>query len=249
MAQMGQRSRLRGLALAAALVGMAPWLVCCASRPAWTEADRNRISEELVRRAAEDQELRSADVAALSQEQRRAHFERVTQVDTDNTAWLKEVVAAHGWPGAGVVGDEAARSAFLLVQHADHDPEFQAACLPLLEAVASRGEIPMTHVAYLTDRVRVKQQRPQLYGTQYYAKALPDGSVAERPDGRIEYLLPVVEDLERLDDRRREAGLEPWSAYEQRMAALQQRPQASAPRPWDGSLPLDPQAQTVPPVR
>lgn len=249
MARMDHRARLKGLLLVTALVGLAPWLACCASRPVWTEADRTRISEELVRRAAEDQELRGADVAALSQEQRRAHFARVTQVDTDNTAWLKEVVAAHGWPGAGVVGDEAARSAFLLVQHADHDPAFQAACLPLLEAAASRGEIPMTHVAYLTDRVRVKQQRPQLYGTQYYAKTLPDGSVASGPDGRIEYLLPVVEDLERLDDRRREAGLEPWSAYEQRMAALQQRAPAPAPRPWDGTHPLDPQAQTERPGR
>lgn len=83
-------------------------------------------------------------------------------VDGENTAYLKTVVDAHGWPGRSLVGEEAAAAAWLLVQHADADPDFQERCLALVEAAFAAGEMTGYQVAYLTDRVRLARGRKQL---------------------------------------------------------------------------------------
>ena len=48
--------------------------------------------------------------------------------------------------------------------------------------------------------------------------------------GRPIYLVPVVEDPARLDERRRAMGLRPWAEYEAEMARLHERPPAAQPR-------------------
>jgi hypothetical protein len=199
------------------------------------------LREELLRRRDADQEARSRDYGAMAPEERGAAFAHATGVDRDNTARMKEIVAELGWPTYARVGKEASDAAFLLVQHADHDPEFQAACLPLLEAAMARGEASRPGFAYLTDRVRVRQKRPQIYGTQYHVRELPDGSAVAGKDGRLTYLLPIVESPEDLDAQRAAMGLSPWIEYEHAMAESQGRTPAAAPRAWDGALPVDAQ--------
>ena len=66
------------------------------------------------------------------------------------------------------------------------------------------------------------QNKPQLYGTQYYQE--------EGPDGTPVYVAPVVEDPKNLDKRRLEMGLGPWAAYEAQMAKMQQREPFESPR-------------------
>ena len=61
----------------------------------------------------------------------------------------------------------AADAAWLMAQHAIHDPEFQRECLGLLEAAVWQGEASPRNLAYLTDRVLVHEGRPQRYGTQF----------------------------------------------------------------------------------
>ena len=58
-------------------------------------------------------------------------------------------------------------------------------------------------------------------------------------DGKIVYLLPIVEDVEGLDARRQAMGLGPWVEYERRMAQLQEREPGERPHAWDGELPVD----------
>jgi hypothetical protein len=194
----------------------------------------------LQRRQA-DQEARQRDYDSMTPGERNAAFAQAAAIDRDNTARMKEIVATFGWPTHSMVGAEASDAAFLLVQHADHDPAFQARCLPLLEAAMARGEVAKTAVAYLTDRVLVKQRRPQLYGTQYHVRELADGSVAIGASGKPEYLLPIVEEPAQLDARRAAMGLPPWIEYERSMAASQARSPAAGPRTWSGGLPVDPQ--------
>ena len=158
-----------------------------------------------------------------------------SQADRRHTARLKEIVAEFGWPTRSMVGKQAALAAFLIVQHADHDPDFQSRCLPMLVEAAQHGEVSKGHVAYLTDRVRVKQGKPQLYGTQYGTAHGADGSALTDEHGHIKYLLPLVEDVDRLDERREAAGLGPWVDYEKRMAKLQGRDPQDRPRSADGS--------------
>lgn len=103
--------------------------------------------------------------------------------------------------------------------------------LPLLASAVERGEGSASDLAYLTDRVRVKQSLPQVYGTQYDVARDSTGAITRAPDGRLRYLIPVVVDIEGLDERRAAVGLGPWSEYEQGMAELHGRPPVAAPRP------------------
>ena len=67
-----------------------------------------------------------------------------------------------------------------------------------------RQEASRAHLAYLEDRVRVNAGQPQLYGTQV---TVTDGELGPSP----------IDDRERLDERRAEAGLEPFADSEARM--------------------------------
>lgn len=117
-----------------------------------------------------------------------------------NATRLSEIVLEQGWPGRSLVGEEAADAAFLIALHADHDPEFQRRCLGLVERAVGQEEAPARHAAYLTDRVRVHEGRPQVYGTQL------------RPTERGVESYPV-EDPDRVDERRASVGLEPIGEY------------------------------------
>lgn len=86
--------------------------------------------------------------------------------DHANAAWLKGVVAERGWPRISQVGGKAARSAWLLAQHADADPVFQVLALRSMETLVSAGEVDARSFAYLHDRVMLKVVGRQRYGTQ-----------------------------------------------------------------------------------
>jgi hypothetical protein len=182
---------------------------------------REGIRAELIAMMEEDQRYRDIEkIREMPQEEREAFMRVAAEADRSHTARLKQIVDAHGWPTRSLFGDDGTHAAFLLVQHADHDPEFQAQMLPLLEAAVDRGEVAGTDVAYLTDRVRVKQGRPQLYGTQYEIQTDESGVPILNDQGRPTYLVPVVEDIEHLDERRRAVGLGRWMDYELQMAAF-----------------------------
>jgi hypothetical protein len=98
-----------------------------------------------------------------------SHGETGQMIDCDreNSTWLRGILRDFGWPGVSMVGTDGGVSAWVLAQHADHDPVFQCQCLDLLIEAADMGEAPRWQVAYLTDRVDLKRRRPQRYGTQY----------------------------------------------------------------------------------
>lgn len=114
-------------------------------------------------------------------------------IDRDNTRRMREIVAEHGWPTRSLVGEDGAQAAWLLVQHADLDPDFQLRCLELMRATPA-GEVAPDHLAYLSDRVAVNAGRPQEYGTQF------------RFDGERMAPAPLREP-ETVDERRRAMGL------------------------------------------
>ncbi len=123
-----------------------------------------------------------------------------SSIDVENTQRMKEIIEQIGWPTRSKVGKYASESAWLLVQHADHDRAFQKMCLDLMKA-QSAGEVSPANIAYLEDRVRVGEGRPQLYGTQFYADEA--GNIGPRP----------IEDPDHVDERRKAVGLQPLSEY------------------------------------
>jgi len=157
------------------------------------------LRQELLKRAEKDQKVR-ADVPADLAKITSAIVKRVQSVDKANTAWLKRVVQKYGWPGKSLVSGDGAHSAWLLVQHADLDPDFQKRCLKLMEKAVQAGEASGQEYAYLTDRVRTKEGKPQVYGTQL---KFVDGKYVPLP----------IEDEAKVDKRRAAVGLPPLAEY------------------------------------
>jgi len=162
------------------------------------------LRRELLARRDEDQRIRALASPPQGQHAVRLPDEIAAQwrrIDEDNTRWLGELLSARGWPGRTLAGEDGAAAAWLLAQHADGDPVRQRAFLDALRGAVDQGEASPAHLAYLEDRVRVHAGQPQLYGTQF---TVTDGHFGPCP----------IEDPERLDERRAEAGLEPFADYE-----------------------------------
>ena len=115
--------------------------------------------------------------------------------DHANTRWLKAVVAAGGWPKRSKVGEGAAKSAWLLAQHADADPAFQLQALKLIEPLIATGEANRKDYAFLKDRVTLKIDGKQRYGTQLICE-----------NGR--FVAPRLEDASRVEASRKAVGLD-----------------------------------------
>ena len=68
----------------------------------------------------------------------------------------------NGWPEG--LSEQSNRTIWLIIDHAD--VEYQERYLPLIEQQAVRGTISPSDYATLLDRVNVRRQRPQRFGTQ-----------------------------------------------------------------------------------
>ncbi len=123
------------------------------------------LRAELLAMAQEDRRVRSELVADGSLFD--GYHPRMQEVHECNARRLEEIVAQHGWPGRTLVGEDGAESAWLIVQHAIGLPLFQRYCLELLQVAASRSEAQSWQPAYLLDRIRVFEGKPQVYGTQF----------------------------------------------------------------------------------
>jgi hypothetical protein len=157
------------------------------------------IREELLALDSEDRRVRQEllDQGALGD----GYHPRMESVHKRNAARLKEIIAQHGWPGRTLVGDEGAFAAWRIAQHAIGDPPFQRLCLGLLEEAASQGDVSPQHPAYLLDRIRMYEGKPQIYGTQFM------------PNEEGDWAPWRIEDPERLDERRAAIGLRPLGQW------------------------------------
>jgi hypothetical protein len=157
----------------------------------------DQLRDELLRRIEEEQRLRSEWVDKPDDPQFAEH---IAEIDAQNTAWLDKIIEEQGFPGLSVVDGDGLQAVFLLIQHSP-SLEFQKKCLPLMELALQQGEADSVHVAYLTDRILMREGKPQIYGTQ--GGSLENGMIVPHP----------IEDEEHVNDRRKAIGLEPIEEY------------------------------------
>lgn len=154
------------------------------------------LAQELIAMAEEDSSTRKRLVESGEFKENEYH-PVMRAVHERNNRRIQEIVVAHGWPGISLVGEAAANAAWFLVQHAVLEPEFQERCVELLAASVKAGEANGYHLAMLHDRVLIRQDQPQIYGSQH--------EIDEH--GRMRPLL--IANPEGVDDRRKAVGLEP----------------------------------------
>ncbi|WP_346097768.1 DUF6624 domain-containing protein [Streptomyces olivaceiscleroticus] len=119
---------------------------------------------------------------------------------------LGEIMDEYGWPTAARVGEEAARAAWLIAQHADRQLDIQRRALRLLAEAVAAGAAGPRELAFLRDRTLVNQGDKQVYGTQI--AGIEDGAPMPWP----------CEESERVDELRAAVGIEPFQEYVARFA-------------------------------
>lgn len=152
------------------------------------------LRERLLEMERIDQQARSGDWSP-------AMIQKMAEADAAHLPQIKRIVADHGGlPGMAQVGGDGLAAAWLLVQHADADPAFQAEVLAKMAPLVERGEVTAREYALLTDRVLAGQGKPQRYGSQLVAT---DGKWTPKP----------MEAPEQVDRRRTAIGEMPLADY------------------------------------
>lgn len=119
------------------------------------------------------------------------------QVHKQNAEQLDAIIGEFGWPGESLVGEDGTWLAWMIAQRAISLPDFQRRCLDLLNAAVANEDAPAVHAAYMTDRIRFNERKPQVYGTVFdwdeYGQLNPWR----------------IEDEANVDERRASVGLPP----------------------------------------
>ncbi|MDR3631062.1 MAG: hypothetical protein P4L42_12080 [Desulfocapsaceae bacterium] len=97
---------------------------------------------------------------------------------------------------------------WLIVQHSVLDVNFMQSCVPILERQVKNNEAKGWQLAFLQDRTLMQQDKPQIYGTQHI----------DDKDGVVKPY--KIQDPEKVDEFRKELGIEPLV---ERTALLQER--------------------------
>ena len=118
------------------------------------------------------------------------------QLRVEQANRIEEIVAEFGWPTVDMVGDDASQAAWIIVQHADYDREFQNRMLKVMHPLALEEKISPANYAYLYDRTH----RPQLYGTQGKCEG-------------TDFIPFPIQNIKGIDNRRREMKMTTAQAY------------------------------------
>lgn len=137
-----------------------------------------------------------------------------SKIDQINTENMKKIIKENRWPTINLVGKKASRNAWLLVQHADYDKNFQKKCLSLMIKVFKNNpnDIAKDNIAYLKDRILINDGKKQLFGTQFVINK--QNKLIPRP----------IKDIKNLEKRRREYNLPPFSDYLEMAKSYKSKP-------------------------
>lgn len=166
--------------------------------------DIRKIQQNIIRLWREDQSARGVYVALQTSDETgyqywasRLASAHTAQIDGISQKYIESVMEQFGWIDSKRFGKTVSNHAWLLVQHADHNPEFQAMALKLMEPYLESGGINRSNYAYLFDRVAVNTGMKQRFGTQ------PDWICV---DGEMQ--LQPLEDPKNVNKRRKKMGME-----------------------------------------
>lgn len=116
-----------------------------------------------------------------------------SSMDSLHLEIVEDILKTHGYPGKSMVGESNSEVAWNILQR---HPDKIVVYKKLIEDAGREGEIPMTVLATMQDRILMHENKPQLYGTQAYLRGNGEG-----------FIWPV-ENPEEVNERRKEMGFE-----------------------------------------
>lgn len=140
------------------------------------------------------------------------------EVHVINSKKLDQIINEFGFPTKSKVGEESATAAWTIVMHSISNPPFMKRILALLKSPHYRDEVEPKELAYLEDRVRVFEGKPQIFGTQF-----------DWDENNLLSPYPI-ENLELVNELRQKLGLRPIEEQTEIMREQAQREGNRAPK-------------------
>lgn len=124
--------------------------------------------------------------------------------DSINLVKVMKILDEKGWVGKNVVGTQANQTLFLVIQHSDL--KYQQKYLPMMREAVKKGNANPGNLAYLEDRVALREGKRQIYGSQ---------SSRNKTTNKW-YISPMI-DPDNVDKRRASVGLGTIAEYAAKM--------------------------------
>lgn len=87
-------------------------------------------------------------------------------VFVSNESRVQEIFNKHGFVGFDLAGKEGSGNFWLIVQHSDHNPDFQQSVLDKMKIEVEKQNADPSSYGLLVDRVNLNTGKQQVYGTQ-----------------------------------------------------------------------------------
>ena len=162
------------------------------------------VQTNILRLWREDQSARGVYVALQTKDKTGSKYwasrlasAHTANIDGMSQIYIESAMKNFDWIDEKRFGKEVSNHAWLLVQHADRDPEFQSMALKRMEPYLKSRGVSRSNYAFLFDRVAVNTGRKQRYGTQ------PDWNCVE---GQMK--LQPLEDPDNVNELRKEMGMD-----------------------------------------
>jgi len=153
----------------------------------------NEIAEKIIELKNTDLEFREKLIESGKLDE--GYNKEMAEIHNKNAKTLNEIINKIGYPTVDKVGKEANEATWLIIQHSIGQPNFMKKCVKLLEIAAHQNKANSKNLAYLTDRIAIFENKPQLYGTQFDW----DESGELSPN--------IFDDLKKVNQRRKAIGL------------------------------------------
>jgi hypothetical protein len=124
----------------------------------------------------------------------------MNNADSINVIKVTGILDKYGWPDKKEISERGSLTLFLVIQHADL--KTQEKYLPLIEKACESGNLDISNLALIKDRILLRKGEKQIYGTQ----------IAFNNESGLYFILPLS-DPDNVDTRRKSIGLQPLSEY------------------------------------
>jgi len=160
--------------------------------------DYESIAKKIIKLKNSDSALR--DKLIQSGKLSEGYNEEMKALHNKNAKILNDIIDTIGYPTTEKVREKACEATWLVIQHSIGQPEFMKKCAKLLENAVSEAKADPIKLVYITDRIAVFEEQPQLYGTQFDWDE--KGNLSPNP----------FDDLHKVNERRKSIGLKTLEA-------------------------------------